>query len=451
MKSSPLSHYGLVPCPRPRPLEFVLLDRDGLPVAVGLPTKRSRWGPCRAAPPRPLPEELLYLILSRLPVKDLLRYRSVCRSWLALISDPSFVAAHMERSKQDARILLRPLSGSKHRRLPPQRKVGLFACDAGADDKGRVQDARLLFETEEDYRGLRLTMSTHHCDGLILFAGASRNFVCNPSLGEFVALPDGTRNVLPDHFDGSTAALGFDPFTREYKVARCFYRSYSFQDRECSLGCEILTLGGGPGSFSWRTTAVDPPYPVLQSAQLVEGTVYWRVYNDLHSSSPQAILSLQLRHGEFATVPPPPCFADDPLLIQGADLRVVGSRLCLPYLQFREDLLDIWVLEDPANHVWTKDYSIRLPRLNLEFNFIDLYRGKILLMSQDEVLAHDPEGNAHNSVIDSYDKPIFHHPFWGRFLRFGADCCLQVNVYAESLVSVRGQTGRLHVGESVML
>jgi hypothetical protein len=48
-----------------------------------------------AAAAAALPEEILvWEILIRLPAKDILRYRAVCRSWRGLISAPDFLLAH---------------------------------------------------------------------------------------------------------------------------------------------------------------------------------------------------------------------------------------------------------------------------------------------------------------------------------------------------------------------
>ncbi|XP_057422550.1 F-box/kelch-repeat protein At3g23880-like [Lotus japonicus] len=43
-----------------------------------------------------LPEELIPQILLRLPVRSLLRFKSVCKSWLSLISDPKFGKSHYD-------------------------------------------------------------------------------------------------------------------------------------------------------------------------------------------------------------------------------------------------------------------------------------------------------------------------------------------------------------------
>ncbi|XP_057436221.1 putative F-box/kelch-repeat protein At3g17570 isoform X2 [Lotus japonicus] len=45
---------------------------------------------------RNLPEDLIPQILVRLPVRSLLRFKSVCKSWRSLISDPKFGKSHFD-------------------------------------------------------------------------------------------------------------------------------------------------------------------------------------------------------------------------------------------------------------------------------------------------------------------------------------------------------------------
>lgn len=47
-----------------------------------------------------LPPDMMLCILSRLPVKSLVRFKSVCKPWLKLVSNPKFVKIHHEQYSQ---------------------------------------------------------------------------------------------------------------------------------------------------------------------------------------------------------------------------------------------------------------------------------------------------------------------------------------------------------------
>jgi hypothetical protein len=48
-----------------------------------------------------MPDELMSEILVRVPVKSLLRFRSVCKTWHSTISSRSFIGTHLQRSMSD--------------------------------------------------------------------------------------------------------------------------------------------------------------------------------------------------------------------------------------------------------------------------------------------------------------------------------------------------------------
>lgn len=64
------------------------------------------------APPHELLDELVVEILLRLPVKSLLRFKSVSKAWRAIISDPFFIRSHLQHSalkwKHNPSLLITP-------------------------------------------------------------------------------------------------------------------------------------------------------------------------------------------------------------------------------------------------------------------------------------------------------------------------------------------------------
>ncbi|XP_059658880.1 F-box protein CPR1-like [Cornus florida] len=60
--------------------------------------KRKQRKPAIEGDTSNLPCEVIYNILSKLPVKSLVRFRCVCKSWRGVISDPKFAKSHLNES-----------------------------------------------------------------------------------------------------------------------------------------------------------------------------------------------------------------------------------------------------------------------------------------------------------------------------------------------------------------
>ncbi|KAL5721288.1 hypothetical protein ACHQM5_004948 [Ranunculus cassubicifolius] len=48
-----------------------------------------------------LPVEMVFEILTRIPAKDLLRFKTVCKSWYSLISTRRFVKSHLAHATRE--------------------------------------------------------------------------------------------------------------------------------------------------------------------------------------------------------------------------------------------------------------------------------------------------------------------------------------------------------------
>ncbi|PHT25926.1 hypothetical protein CQW23_34456 [Capsicum baccatum] len=174
-------------------------------------------------------EEILVDILTRLPVKSLLRFKCVSESWKALISDPYFKRKHLNHAKNKLnfqKFLFDTLSPGK----------GYDFYCASLSPNGLVNDFRRLDwpSVSTPFCGFKVYCC---CDALFLIGIHTENSsnepsmlsLWNPSISESMVLPR-----LGSPLQVSTYGLGYDSISDDYKVLRI--------DQEGMAPDEILAL-----------------------------------------------------------------------------------------------------------------------------------------------------------------------------------------------------------------
>ncbi|PHT57846.1 hypothetical protein CQW23_00209 [Capsicum baccatum] len=147
-----------------------------------------------------LPVELISEILSRLPAKSVLQFKSVLKSWLALISSPEFAKAHLRFSVKNTEDI-------QHLLILGRFRLGIVRTDT------------------------RLAGS---CNGLILLAHYSNSqysILWNPTTGKRKTLPD----YRPRWKSYASYGFGYDELHDDYKVVGIFYEYII----ECSDDVEV--------------------------------------------------------------------------------------------------------------------------------------------------------------------------------------------------------------------
>ena len=152
-----------------------------------------------------LPEEMVIEILCWLPVKTLLRFRSVCKSWLSIISQPNFIKAHMDYTQ-----------------IKPNKNASLLRIIFGTLD-----DQRLKFVSKDSV--YYLPNKPHRfeivgsCNGIIcLLVDKIRFLLWNPSTRQAKR----TTKILKNQrawncmYQVHQMAFGFDSLSNDYKVIR---------------------------------------------------------------------------------------------------------------------------------------------------------------------------------------------------------------------------------------
>ncbi|CAN6232409.1 unnamed protein product [Urochloa humidicola] len=393
-----------------------------------------------------LMEELVTEILTRLPVKSLRRFLSVCKAWRSIISDPIFIRAHLRRSaanwEQNPCFIINPQNieelihdgeecwaASNDLRFYKWHLRPKDGTSSGKNDVATFLDAK---DFDGEFNWLE---NFKHCDGLLFAPTDTKLYVFNPATRESITLPDGHRNSMRVGGQGCCycAGLGLDPGTGKYKVVQAFYRSVDLDTNmwtDTYMGMEVFNIAGDDRG-DWREIESDPPYPVerSESAVTVNGFLFWRIAKH-HPERSRAILHLSLEKEEFGIIRLPDSL--DPSIDAFALNVLCGRDLCLTACT-SETILTIWTLpvakEGLANSPWERRYSIEdmgpwhtmsLPPFS---NGIILWRG-------DTVCCYDLT-TSELRILCELDRMRYQRaPKWKNL------CAFNFNPFTESLIRI---------------
>ncbi|XP_051116337.1 F-box/kelch-repeat protein At3g23880-like [Andrographis paniculata] len=349
----------------------------------------------------PLPEEVLAEILARLPVKSLLRFRCVSKSWRSLISSPHFIAAHLSLSLSLSlscprhhliSTILLPSYTLKHCPLPPL----LSGHPAAAVD--------FDYPMKSPNNSVRVVGS---CNGLVCIAVNGRHFfLWNPSTRMSRKLPDADDRIKNGLFV-TKYGFGFDG--RDYKVVGILS---GFCDSGRSYETMVKVYSLNTNSWTRIDAAFDEGLPFDDVGKFVNGSLHWgrRVGFD----SRWDIVSFDLARESSGIVA-------QPRYVEGGFLPSLGVLMnCLCVVcDFPKISAEVWMMRKyGVRDSWEKVVSIPY----MADPWTPLWLG-----SSGEVLM------AYGSCFMVYD------PVDGRFVsptiaNFGT--FLEANVYVESLVSL---------------
>ncbi|KAL3508921.1 hypothetical protein ACH5RR_028322 [Cinchona calisaya] len=302
-----------------------------------------------------IPTDILREILRRLPVKSLIRFRCVCRSWCAFITSPEFIALHLSRRyhADDTNIL-----------------IMLF-----------IQETKkyvLSFHSNNeslDTIAPDLEVPIFHDFGTAGLLGPSNGIVCiatrkdiclfNPATRKFRRLPDCPFGCPQDFFRCSEhSGFGYDPITNDYKVIR-LVMLWHLEDRHTyAFRAEIYNLS----TNAWRE--LDNIY----REHLSNASVSISFKGSLHWSVLDCVLSFHLNSEEFTEIEYPPSYVFTRPGVH--NLAVLDESLALIICIPDDDYdihrsIDVWVMKEyGVQGYWIKRFSIAsLPNINFPLSF----------------------------------------------------------------------------------
>uniref|UniRef100_A0ACD5YRJ5 Uncharacterized protein n=1 Tax=Avena sativa TaxID=4498 RepID=A0ACD5YRJ5_AVESA len=350
-----------------------------------------------------IPEDLIVNeILIRLPVKSLLRFRCVCKAWRSAISNRDLIKSHRQHSQSKVHLL----HGGSHS-VPPGAGGGFINIER-LNEEGKSEYYYRLPSTQK----YGILNSSHDLVALINKDGY---MLSNPAMQDLVYLPRppswgvGVGGFLVTGF-GLVSSHG------KYKVVniRC--------NNDTEDICEVFTVGI---DNSWRK-GKSPPSPLCphDHTPYVDGNLHMVSLESKGSWNVMAILQFNLEKEAWSVMALP----DETKYIRwDVKLREIQGLLSFTCCNL-EKSIEIWMLRDYANKVWSKDFVIDITpsgggrNLGIVFFVFPLEvmtDGRILLqMSGPEWFYFDPR-DGRSQLADQKD--------------FSATA-----IYAENLVPVLG-------------
>ncbi|XP_047087710.1 putative F-box protein At1g12855 [Lolium rigidum] len=314
-----------------------------------------------------MPDDLVSEILVRLPVKSLLRFKSVCRTWHTTICSRSFISMHLQRAV------------SNHQRHQCFLLTPYFLAEGSSNISlyrwQKSQASASLAYTLNFFEGASVRVYIlGHCNGLVLVPTSTKMYVLNPSTRELLTLPESIRSMLqPSSICRAIVGFGLDSFTNKYKIVRFF--NYSLD--EARMGMEICTIS--ETGRAWRSSDVDPPYPLSgwQTATFFRGSLFWRLDGpDLIQSPEGRLLRFCLKEEVFSLTMQPPC---PDLDHDDFALNVLDGEMCLAQFDSSQRTV-LWMTSDAVNPQWYRrcilnvDTSLAISISHCGVLLVDLHR-----------------------------------------------------------------------------
>lgn len=284
-----------------------------------------------------MPEDLIINeILRRLPVKSLIRFRSVCKALHSAISKRHLIELHRQRSQSKVHLL-------SHSSLAPH---GISSINIKRlTEEGKLQHYYRLPWT----RDYRIVNSSHD---LIVLSYKDGYLLLNPATQDIVNLPRPSWGGT----DFPLTGFGFVSSLGKYKVV-----SITLDTEDI---CEVFTVGM---DNSWRKGKSPPSslYAYGHTAY-VDGNLHILSLESKGSWNVMAILVFNLEKEAWGVraLPDEPRLYPSPVELREI-LGLLSFSCCIPNTR-----IDIWMSRDYANNVWSKDFVIDVTLLGAGMNFV---------------------------------------------------------------------------------
>lgn len=285
-----------------------------------------------------LPPELTNQILLMLSVKDLTRFKSVCKSWFSLISNPHFAKSHFDLAAAPTHRIL-CISTSVH-------ETKSIDLEASFRDNSSSVSLNRNFKLPESDFNVEIKDS---CRGFIFLHSPSSNYIWNPSTGVHKQIP-----LSPFEFDLDPKCycylygFGYDNSKDDYLVVSM---SYDPLADIISSHLEFFSLKAN----KWKEIEGDFPYMNVYHDPKVglffnEAIHWFACLTCPEDLIMDVIVVFDLVERKLIEMPMPDGFMHE---AKDCDFWVFGGFLSI--WAKKHDSIEIWVMKEYKVHSsWTK-------------------------------------------------------------------------------------------------
>ncbi|TKY53953.1 F-box protein CPR30 [Spatholobus suberectus] len=278
-----------------------------------------------------LPIEVTTEILSRLPVKSVVRLRCTCKWWRSLIDTSHFILFHL--SKSETTLILR-------------HRSHLYSLDLKLlDDKPAELTHPLMCYSNS----IKVLGS---CNGLLCISNIADDIALwNPFLRKHRILPaDRFHRPESSLFAARIYGFGYDAPSNDYKLVSITY-FVDLHNRTFDSQVQLYTLK----SDAWKNLP-SMPYALCCERTMgvfVGGALHWVVTRKLQPDQPDLVVAFDLTRESFREVPLPET-------VNGhfnMEVALLGGCLCV--VENRGSQFDVWVMRKYGSRdSWEKLFTL---------------------------------------------------------------------------------------------
>ncbi|KAG2684445.1 hypothetical protein I3760_10G077600 [Carya illinoinensis] len=286
-----------------------------------------------------LPKDLLICILCHLPVKPLLQFRAVSKSWRHLFDSPVFVHLHLKNS----------IGTGSNLALILQKDSVLYSVELDLlNDPVELAHPLMCYSHRIQVLG--------SCNGLLCIANVAEDIAFwNPAIRQHKFLPflpaEPNKNSGSSYLGARVYGFGYDQVHDDHKLVRI---SQFINLRNDGFVSKVKV-------YSLRENELrdseDMPYVLCytkKNGTLASGCLHWVVNRKFKFDDADLIVAFDLTVERFREVPMPECAVEKFQI----DVGVLGGCFCM-VANYYDIHVDVWVMKEyGVKESWAKLFTV---------------------------------------------------------------------------------------------